>query len=484
MAYAILFPAPDFTYRTDNPVAPITNGSGSTAGLPYTRRVCHPEPAEKALRVVSVSLFLYCDRIIKKHSFEFYEACLLIKKMRMTTMKIKSGASEASDREESLMYAAMRRSRSVRGPGNETMPPDDGSDDSPVGPGISLSATRREHLSAIRFDVEREMRRLRRLADELDKAVGNPVAASSAGGRLSTKRGVPSVFEFLRDQIRHKRQLGKLRSSETYRATLNSFMRFRKGVDLSFDRIDSRMMELYEADLQGRGLSRNTSSFYLRILRTNYKMAVERGLTPDRRPFKHVYCGMDKTAKRSLSLEEIKRIKALDLSQRPAQDFARDMFIFSFCTRGMSFVDMAYLRKQDLKNGYLIYRRKKTGQLLTVEWTPQMQAILDKHPHPGTQYLLPIIVREDGSERRQYQNQMMRINRRLKDVALRAKLSVPLSLYYSRHSWATIARRKEIPLSVISEGLGHDSESTTQIYLDSIRSFEVDKANRKILRDL
>ena len=82
------------------------------------------------------------------------------------------------------------------------------------------------------------------------------------------------------------------------------------------------------------------------------------------------------------------------------------------------------------------------------------------------------------------QNQMMRINRRLKDVALRAKLSVPLSLYYSRHSWATIARRKEIPLSVISEGLGHDSESTTQIYLDSIRSFEVDKANRKILRDL
>lgn len=243
-------------------------------------------------------------------------------------------------------------------------------------------------------------------------------------------------------------------------------------------------MELYEANLQGRGLSRNTSSFYLRILRTNYRLAVERGLTPDRHPFKHVYCGMDKTAKRCLSFEEIKRIKALDLTQRPALDFARDMFIFSFCTRGMSFVDMAYLRKQDLKNGYLIYRRKKTGQLLTVEWTPQMQAILDKHPHPETQYLLPIILREDGSERRQYQNQMMRINRRLKDVALRAELSVPVSLYYSRHSWATIARRKEIPLAVISEGLGHDSESTTQIYLDSIRSFEVDRANRKILIDL
>lgn len=381
------------------------------------------------------------------------------------------------------MYAVMRRSRSGRLQGCEAIPPDEVSEDRSIDNGHSLSATRREHLSAIRFDVERELRRLRQLADELDKAVGSVGGGRSDGRCPASKRSL-GVFGFLSEQILHKKRLGKIRSSETYRATLNSFKRFRKGIDLPFDRIDARLMEQYEADLQGRGLSRNTSSFYLRILRTNYRMAVEQGLTPDRHPFKHVYCGMDKTAKRSLTFEEIKRIKALDLSRRSAQAFARDMFLFSFCTRGMSFIDMAYLRKQDLKNGYLIYRRKKTGQLLTVEWTSQMQSILDRHPHPTTQYLLPIITREDGSERRQYQNQMMRINRRLKDVAVRAKLSVPLSLYYSRHSWATIARRKEIPLSVISEGLGHDSESTTQIYLDSIRSFEVDKANRKILRDL
>lgn len=398
-------------------------------------------------------------------------------------MKIKSGASDASDRQERLMYAVMRRSRSGRLQGCEAIPPDEVSEDRSIDNGHSLSATRREHLSAIRFDVERELRRLRQLADELDKAVGS-VGGGRSDGRCSASKRSLGVFGFLSEQILHKKRLGKIRSSETYRATLNSFKRFRKGIDLPFDRIDARLMEQYEADLQGRGLSRNTSSFYLRILRTNYRMAVEQGLTPDRHPFKHVYCGMDKTAKRSLTFEEIKRIKALDLSRRSAQAFARDMFLFSFCTRGMSFIDMAYLRKQDLKNGYLIYRRKKTGQLLTVEWTSQMQSILDRHPHPTTQYLLPIITREDGSERRQYQNQMMRINRRLKDVAVRAKLSVPLSLYYSRHSWATIARRKEIPLSVISEGLGHDSESTTQIYLDSIRSFEVDKANRKILRDL
>lgn len=392
-------------------------------------------------------------------------------------MKIKSGTSDASDRQKPLRCTVMRRSRPGGTQGCEAISPDEVSIDN----GLSLSASPREHLSAIRIDVERELRRLRQLADELDKAV--ETGRIAATDRREAAR-TPGVFGFIQTQIRRKKSLGKIRSSETYRATLNSFKRFRKGVDLTFDRIDSRMMERYEAELHGRGLSRNTSSFYLRILRTNYRMAVEQGLTEDRHPFRHVYCGMDKTAKRSLSLEEIKRIKALDLSQKPAVDFARDMFLFSFCTRGMSFVDMAYLRKRDLKDGYLIYRRKKTGQLLTVEWTPQMQAILDKYPVTDTPYLLPIILREDGSERRQYQNQMMRINRRLKDVAAMIQLSVPLSLYYSRHSWATIARRKEIPLSVISEGLGHDSETTTQIYLDSIKSVEVDKANRKILKDL
>lgn len=149
----------------------------------------------------------------------------------------------------------------------------------------------------------------------------------------------------------------------------------------------------------------------------------------------------------------------------------------------MSFVDMAYLRKKDLKTGYLSYLRKKTGQLLIIEWTEHMQDILDKYGQNTTQYLLPIITREDGTERRQYQNQMMKINRHLKEIAALIKLPVALSLYYSRHSWATIARGKDIPLSVICEGLGHDSETTTQIYLDSIQSWEVDKTNRKILHD-
>lgn len=142
------------------------------------------------------------------------------------------------------------------------------------------------------------MQRLRKIAEKLEQTGG------SWGLDDIVKRFVPcidtesSVFNFIHEQIMRKKQLGKIRSSETYQATLNSFMRFRKGADLTFDMIDPELMELYEAELRGQGLSRNTTSFYMRILRTNYKRAVEKGLTQDNRPFRHVYCGMDKTIKK------------------------------------------------------------------------------------------------------------------------------------------------------------------------------------------
>lgn len=348
----------------------------------------------------------------------------------------------------------------------------------------SSVSPRYTHLNYLKTNIEWELLRLKKAAAELEKSNMQCNVDEMFCMLFPTIPNGLSVFAFIHSLVQHKKKLGKIRSSETYQATLNSFMIFREGRDMSFEMIDSELMELYEAALRSRGLLRNTTSFYMRILRTVYKIAVEKGMTPDRHPFKHVYCGMDKTIKRNIPLTAIKQMKNLDLSKNKVLDFARDMFLFSFYTRGMSFVDMAYLKKTDLRNGILVYRRKKTGQLLSIEWTQQMQDIIDKYKSNTTQYLLSIILREDGSERSQYLNQSLKINRRLKEIASLIKLSMPLSLYVARHSWATIARGKDIPISVISEGLGHDSEMTTQIYLDSIRSSEVDKANRKILSGL
>lgn len=113
-----------------------------------------------------------------------------------------------------------------------------------------------------------------------------------------------------------------------------------------------------------------------------------------------------------------------------------------------------------------------------------MQSILDKYPDNPTQYLLPIIRTEGINERCAYRNIGYNINRNLKKIAAIAGINMPLTMYVARHSWASAAKAMGIPLSVISEGLGHDSEATTRIYLASLDTSVVDKANSLILSSL
>lgn len=152
--------------------------------------------------------------------------------------------------------------------------------------------------------------------------------------------------------------------------------------------------------------------------------------------------------------------------------------------RGMSFIDMAFLKKTDLKNGHVTYRRRKTGQQLTIKWTKEMQQILDKYPENTSDYLLPIISKRGTDERCAYRNKGYNINHNLKKVARMAGVEIPLTLYVARHSWASAAKTHGIPISVISEGLGHDSEATTQIYLAGLDTSIIDRANSLILQSL
>lgn len=306
--------------------------------------------------------------------------------------------------------------------------------------------------------------------------------------RVRSKRlsfsGKKSLSSFMQVNIASLKESGKLRTSETYRSTLNSFMKFMNGKDVMLSSMDEELMLRYETYLKEQGSSLNTISFYMRILRATYNRAVEKGVTRQRFPFKHVYTGVEKTVKRAISYKKIRQLKEMDLSHSQTMEFARDMFMFSFYTRGMSFVDMAFLKKTDLNDGILTYRRKKTNQLLSIRWEKCMQDIVDKYPGNFSTYLLPIITQVKKDERLQYKNSICLVNRRLKEIGKKLGLLHPLTMYVARHSWASIARGKHIPLSVISEGMGHDSEKTTLIYLASLDTTVIDKANRVILRDL
>jgi len=293
-----------------------------------------------------------------------------------------------------------------------------------------------------------------------------------------------TLFAFMQVSIASLEQVGRLRTSETYKTALNSFMKFMDDKDILLNKVDAELMMRYETYLKAQGVSMNTISFYMRILRAMYNQAVEKGVVRQRFPFKRVYTGVEKTAKRAVPFSVVKELKKLDLSDSRSMEFARDMFMFSFYTRGMSFVDMAFLKKTDLSNGMLTYRRKKTGQLLTIRWEKCMQDIVDRHPAKFSSYLLPIINFSKKDERQQYKTVSCTINRRLKEIGKRLGLVYPLTMYVARHSWASAARGKHIPLSVISEGMGHDSEKTTLIYLAALDTTVIDKANKVVLGEL
>ncbi len=344
---------------------------------------------------------------------------------------------------------------------------------------VAINGNRSNYLLSIQerltWDVARLEKVVRMLETERHRFTADDVIAMF---HKQTKES--SLFTFMHGVIAQLKQLGKVRTSETYTATLKSFMAFRNNQDVPLDGITSDLMLLYEAYLKTRDVRMNTISFYMRNLRAVYNRAVEKGLTPQNNPFRHVYTGVDKTVKRAIPIKTIKALKELDLSMKPSLGFARDMFMFSFYTRGMSFVDMAYLKKTDLQNGILTYRRRKTGQQLTIKWEKCMDEIVTKYPDNETGYLLPII-KKHGNERKQYDNALHLVNYRLKDLSSTLKFQRPLTMYVARHSWASAAKAKNVPLSVISEGMGHNSEATTQIYLASLETSVVDKANKLIL---
>lgn len=401
----------------------------------------------------------------------------------MASIKIKFRPSAIADREGAVYYQVIHDRKVRILPTSYRIFDSEWDNEHSTLSQTDKNAGRTDHLLAIRSAIRSDIERLASICQKLDFDclcfTADDIVAEF--NRMKTDN---SLFNFMKKLIAGLKKRGNIRTSETYRSTLNSFASFRNYEDIMLDSISCSTMESYEMWLRNRGLTPNTTSFYMRILRAVYNRAVENDMTENQSPFRHVYTGIEKTVKRALPLRTVRKIKELDLSQNPLLDFARNMFMMSFYLRGMSFIDMAFLKKSDLKNGYLTYRRRKTGQRLIIKWTAEMQTILSKYPENKSDYLLPIIKAPDTNERSVYRNVGYNINLRLKAIAEILSINMPLTMYVARHSWASAAKAKGIPVSVISEGMGHDSESTTQIYLASLDSSVVDSANSIILDSL
>lgn len=291
----------------------------------------------------------------------------------------------------------------------------------------------------------------------------------------------PTILHYMRQQIETLNCNRRFSTARNYRRAMNSLANYLSGRDLPLRALTAAFIEGYNASLEHRGVVRNTVSFYMRILRSVYNKAVEAQLVEQTYPFRHVYTGVDRTRKRAVDERIIARLSQLDLRHSHALARARDLFLFSYCTRGMSFVDMAYLRKTNIRNGMICYTRHKTRQSLCVRIEPVVQRIIDKYAARSSVYVLPVLRSEDSPTAfTQYQTALNYYNRQLKRLSELLHLDSCLTSYTARHSWATAARNHHVPLSVISAGMGHTSEHTTRIYLSMLENSVIDRANHRI----
>lgn len=295
------------------------------------------------------------------------------------------------------------------------------------------------------------------------------------------KRSVADIF------LEEISQIGDLRSIKTkdnYATATRSFANY-AGCDYPMSKFDSNILECYERWLKNRGITLNTISCYMRSLRSLYNMASKRYGIADDKIFNGVFTGMTKTRKRSVQIEDIKKLMRLTLSDNSFDSLARDVFVFSFYALGMPFVDVSHLTHENIHAGYISYCRRKTGQQIRIPIEPCILEIINKYHTEERKRIFPLIPDDENQQTElAYRKVLCKYNKALIHLAQMAKTSGTLTSYVVRHTWASLAYSSNVELSVISKALGHANTKTTLVYIREIDDKQVADANRMIINSV
>ena len=291
--------------------------------------------------------------------------------------------------------------------------------------------------------------------------------------------------------ISYLKKEGRHSTAHIYQSAIHAFSKFCGMEDVPFSLLTRTCLRRYEQHLYGRGLKPNTVSTYLRMLRSIYNRGVEEGhawYVP--RLFHEVYTGVDVLQKKALPVVELRKLLYDDpKSERLRHTQVIACLMFQFC--GMSFADLAHLEKSALNENILRYKRVKTKIPMSVEVLDTAREMIsqlrnDKDSSPDCPDYLFNILRgdkkwKDESSYREYQSALRKFNNNLKELARTLHINSPVTSYSIRHSWATTAKYRGVPIEMISESLGHTSIKTTQTYLKGFELKERTEVNRRNL---
>lgn len=257
------------------------------------------------------------------------------------------------------------------------------------------------------------------------------------------------------------------RTIEIYQATERTIKKFDKAAErLTFDDISLDWLRGFDA-FMAQTCATNTRSIHMRNIRTVLNAAIDDELT-NNYPFRKFKIKQEKTIKRNLSVEHIRKIRDIELE--PWLSRHRDVFMLSFYLCGINYVDLVHLT--EIENGRINYKRRKTSKIYSIKVEPEAQEIFDRWK--GEKHLLNAIDNVKDY-RAAYVHFGTGIGRIAEMLGIKG-----LTSYYARHSWATIAAELDIPKETISAALGHSDDSVTDIYIN-FNVKKIDEANRKVL---
>lgn len=330
-----------------------------------------------------------------------------------------------------------------------------------------------------------------KLVLNLDNENKNLSACEIKGKLKKGKVSNTLLFAYFEKIIARFRASGQIKNSEIYKDTRRNLRPFITSHDIPFSDVDIAFLNKFEEYLKAKGKGGNTIYLYLRTLRALFNKAIKEEVCGEQYyPFKKFslskYANI-KTNKRAISKPDIRKIISLKVKDDNLI-LARDLFLFSYYCRGMNFTDIAFLKWKDINNKRMSYTRQKTKELFNIELLEPAIKILNYYKSETYQskgsYVFPIFNEAHVSPQTLYNRKvkiLRVVNKNLKKIGEKAKIEIPLTTYVARHTYATILKNQGISTSIISQALGHDSEKTTQIYLESFQNEILDKASRSIL---
>lgn len=289
----------------------------------------------------------------------------------------------------------------------------------------------------------------------------------------SMKRKKIKVYDYCIERAEELNNQGRKNTSNKYRYYGDKFKQYFG--DMALQDLNRGVIIDWKDKMLADGLCRNTVNFYIRGLKAIYNRAVMLELIKDNKPFYMVSSATQKTVKRAITAEILRKVANYDCEGKKPLELARDMFLLSFYLCGMSPIDMQRLTTENIKGNYIVYKRSKTSQELSIRIEKEAQAIFDKYKLScWGNTLVPA----------QTKGEWERINKALRTIGKEIGVPFPLTMYCARHTWATLSQRIGAPIEVISKGLGHDNVQTTAIYLASIETPIVDKYNKKLIDNI